>query len=817
MMNIDRDDAPAASAGGPSGDDSGGSSSRDLLQQIHSVASQIASDAAERADHITATHTDSTTQDGASLSAIPGNPAAVRSASAKELTQITTDYDTLTLRAPRYEVGTRVSVAAEQQTGESVWVTAVVYDTQETNGGTVVFMREVEGREEELKPVTVPHRTKPPPQYNQDLRMGGKTFRWGKKSDQREGGAVVGTTTKPQKSAAVSACDEGESKRRRVALESAAAAAGGGSVDVCGPAEGTSRPMNTPKKPYGRPSLSGLPEEVFSPLGSFLSTIDNIRLSRVNRVTHEKATDKTFGVFRNFTMTRGEERIYDKIKTLQHLKHMGKIQTAFVDARVVPPVASKLLEANKDSLKKITLNVESWSRTPDAGPIVFSSLTDLDVRGLAGLDYLRRRRWIFPALTTLRVGTLHTDHTPHLVRLLETSPMIRRLEADSITFDNDDDQWAGFIPALAGCPHLTTLTGLQIKMDQFGRINQLKDTLSKHCNTQEPKCAPKRLGFVVVDAEIGVDYGLRVADMEGISEWVADGHCQLDWLPESGPMTIDCSTTAATAPPAPDGLYEEIATRLAANATHLRLKLGGTPLHESWRQKLIFTKAKKLEIKFTTKQGVSASGAVEDSIPEWLAERQGDGEGRRSTSRCFPAVKELLVFSFSLSLADVRAASSKLRPLVGGLGTLKGVRLYGVSSFAAACEFLSYLSVGQLDEVRISESGWRVVCEWPADAPASWGDRRPSIDRLTSSSLCSKAGVREFIKLALALRPVSVELEARLEESGLEGDSEADKLADLRSFADECARQTAPHYTVKKSECECGWYGFIFTLKLMFK
>ena len=570
----------------------------------------------------------------------------------------------------------------------------------------------------------------------------------------------------------------------------------------------------------------------------------------------------------------------------------GKMQTAFVDAKVVPFVVSELLEANKDSLKKITLNVDSWSRTPDAGPIVFSSATHLDIRGLAGLDYIRyvregsqrwrnrtaidllgrrvcvcrRRRWRFPALTTLRVGTLNIDHTPHLVCLLETSPMIRRLEADSITFD-DDYQWAGFTPALGGCPHLTTITGLQIKMEQFGRLNQLKDTLSKHWKTQEPKGAlnkkcigaqgglipphlfhagpPKRLGFVVADAEIGVDYGQQeAADMEAFSQWVADGHCQLDWLPESGPMTIDCSTTAATVPPAPDGLYGQIAKRLAANATHVRnwpdkggrpsdwttrafrlcvkvrLKLGGTALHESWRHKLIFTRAKKLEIKFTTKRGASASGAgvaLCRSVPEWLTERQGDGEGQQSTSRCFPSVKELLVFSFSLSLADLRAANSKLSPLLGGLRTLSGVRLYGVSSFAAACEFLCWLSVEQLDEVKISESGWRVVCEWPADAPATWGDCRPRINRLTSSSLCSKAGVSDFIKLSLALRPVGVEIEARLEESGLEGDSEADRLADLRSFADECARQVAPHYTVEKSECDRGWYGLTFTLKLMAK
>ncbi|CEM27202.1 unnamed protein product [Vitrella brassicaformis CCMP3155] len=123
-----------------------------------------------------------------------------------------------TLRAPRYKVGTRVSVAAEERRGDSVWVTAAVYDTKETDGGTVVFMREVEGREE-LEPVTVPHRTKPPPKHNQDLRMGGKTFSW-------KGKISAGTTTRAQDSTpVVAAGGEGEGKRRRVAFEPAAAAA----------------------------------------------------------------------------------------------------------------------------------------------------------------------------------------------------------------------------------------------------------------------------------------------------------------------------------------------------------------------------------------------------------------------------------------------------------------------------------------------------------------------------------------------------------------------------------------------------------------
>ena len=282
---------------------------------------------------------------------------------------------------------------------------------------------------------------------------------------------------------------------------------------------------------------------------------------------------------------------------------------------------------------------------------------------------------------------------------------------------------------------------------------------------------------------IGVDYGQQgAADIKAFSRWADDNKCQLGWRPSCGLTIIDCSNSDATAPPAPDGLYGEITRQLAANATHvrngpnkrrsasdgapcvcvcvcmsmqLRLKLGGTALHESWRHKLIFNKAKHLIVNI--KAGASASG-VADSIPRWLSEGQG------ATSRHFPAVEKLTVQSFSLSLADVRATSSKLRPFLGGMMTLKSVDLSDVSSFAAAHEFLCCLSVGELDEVEVAERDGCVVSEWSADAPDTLSrvGCRSLILRHTNTEylrLRSKAGVADFIKLALALRPVSVQLE----------------------------------------------------------
>jgi len=388
------------------------------------------------------------------------------------------------------------------------------------------------------------------------------------------------------------------------------------------------------------------------------------------------------------------------------------------------------------------------------------------------------------------------------VRLLRQSPKIERLEADwLIEFDND--QWAKFLDALAKCPFLTTVTGIGIGID-FGCLTQLKDTLNRHWSQPEKKEVPKKLDFVV-DASIGVDYGQQVAfTIEAFRRWADDVKCQLDWRPSCESLTIDCSNSDAIAPPAP-GLYGEITRQLVADATGIVLKLGGTALHDSWRDKLIFHKARRISI-FADED--ARTSALIDSIPTWLTERNG------ATSRCFPAVEQLTVRSSSLFLAELRAASSKLRPFLGRLTTLKRVDLDGVSSFAAASEPLSYFAVGELDEVECCEPIGCVVCERPADASGTLGDRCPRIHRLTSSHLRSKAGVAEFIKLALAVRPVSVELVAVLDESELEGKRKATKLADLRSFADECAMRVTPHYTVEKSECELvGWKKYCLGIK----
>ncbi|CEM38975.1 unnamed protein product [Vitrella brassicaformis CCMP3155] len=114
-------------------------------------------------------------------------------------------------------------------------------------------------------------------------------------------------------------------------------------------------------------------------------------------------------------------------------------------------------------------------------------------------DYaVNDRRWTFPEPTTLLVDELCMGAAVDVVRLLTTSPKIKWLESSSIFFD--DAQWPRFTAVLGRCPCLTTITGLQIKMDQvgcreglmikidqFGRISELKSALNSHWDTPETK------------------------------------------------------------------------------------------------------------------------------------------------------------------------------------------------------------------------------------------------------------------------------------------------------------------------------------------
>jgi len=258
-----------------------------------------------------------------------------------------------------------------------------------------------------------------------------KTFRWLYNVND-VGSSVSESSGETDRAAHQSkAVSVGDGKRSRVGTSSPAAAAaaaassdGGCLIGVSGaPAATQQRGANT--KNYGRPCLPGLPEGVMGHMGSFLTTMMATRLTRVNKETHQKATDETFGLFRYFAMTADETSNYEKIKKLEQMKHLGKIRTAYVDAPTVVPCVAECLEASRSTLTQLHVpdtshpSASTNARAPGV-PIDFPKLKELDVKSSLWLRYMSKRRWSVPALTSLRVGStsqydrvVGVPHAPH--------------------------------------------------------------------------------------------------------------------------------------------------------------------------------------------------------------------------------------------------------------------------------------------------------------------------------------------------------------------------------------------------------------------
>mmetsp|Transcript_29823 Transcript_29823/g.86485 ORF Transcript_29823/g.86485 Transcript_29823/m.86485 type:complete len:353 (-) Transcript_29823:1256-2314(-) len=334
---------------------------------------------------------------------------------------------------------------------------------------------------------------------------------------------------------------------------------------------------------------------------------------------------------------------------------------------------------------------------------------------------------------------------------------------------------------------------MTIRMDQFvPRLNDLKQALNPLWSKPENKDVPKKLGFVVRDATIGVDFGQGAVDGEAMSKWAAEVNCELEWRPEDvtsefeESLLIDCSSEAANAPHAPGGFYADSARQLARKAPSVEVKLGGTALHSSWRDTLVFPRASTLSIDF--EEGASGSAVVE-SIPEWLIDREG--EGQTAASRSFPHVELLKVHFSTLSLSDLPSAPSKLSRFIGGLTGVKRVRFYFLPSLAVGCELLSYLSGRQLakvDFVRPLEMDL-----WPRIVRPVWALRAPPIEHLTSPRLGSTTAVMAFLQLVSTLRPAKVDLSATLPAGELGGG--------LRLFAWSCFERVQTSYNMARAEC----------------
>ncbi|CEL99894.1 unnamed protein product [Vitrella brassicaformis CCMP3155] len=293
-----------------------------------------------------------------------------------------------------------------------------------------------------------------------------------------------------------------------------------------------------------------------------------------------------------------------------------------------------------------------------------------------------------------------------------------------------------------------------------------------------------RHGFCSIRPDYAQDWAYPWAIRE-FSKWAAQVKCELEWRPFEGQLIIDCSSDAANARTAPDGLYGDIATQLAARAERVTLKLGGTPLHESWGDKLVFNNAKTLE--FHPKEGANTL-EVEQSIPEWLTGRGGE------KGVPFPAVTRLDADIRSFSLTEC----SKLSSLMRGLTTLKEVRFPNrLPSFAVGCELLFCISV-ELEMV------WFDFPFHNHDPPAP-GGCPPCIEVVHSCRLRSKADVQQLTQLVLLKRPASVDLTINVPWTEFESRDDKGRSAEARSWF----KPLDAYYTARDNSGVRCYFGYV--------
>ncbi|CEM01698.1 unnamed protein product [Vitrella brassicaformis CCMP3155] len=209
----------------------------------------------------------------------------------------------------------------------------------------------------------------------------------------------------------------------------------GGSVDVCGGAAATRRPMKTPKR-YGRPSLlvcqrtssatwppSSLPRRLFV-------------WPRSTRIPARRPPHQTLGMSRHFTMTSDEEETYRKVKGVRKMQHMGKIQTAHIESSCVPACVSRCLEASRLTLTRLTVIAPDRPRSAPPAPIDmrrpalpthFPHIAHMTIQSVACLSHIRYCRWSFPYMRALQVGSIDESAYPK-TELLDAMPIIERLE-----------------------------------------------------------------------------------------------------------------------------------------------------------------------------------------------------------------------------------------------------------------------------------------------------------------------------------------------------------------------------------------------------
>lgn len=152
----------------------------------------------------------------------------------------------------------------------------------------------------------------------------------------------------------------------------------------------------------------------------------------------------------------------------------------------------------------------------------------------------------------------------------------------------------------------------------------------------------------------------------------------------------------------------------------VQLSIGGTALDVSWKDKLVFPRAKNLRM-YQFGESIPVAEAIK-SIPDWLIETEEDGSNAHMPAMetffglcvclhgraippplcVFPTAGTIgFIFSHQTShrpSADLPAAPNKLSQLIGGFRRLRAVLLVS-SSLNTILDFVSYMKAPHVDEV----------------------------------------------------------------------------------------------------------------------
>ncbi|CEM09964.1 unnamed protein product [Vitrella brassicaformis CCMP3155] len=561
-----------------------------------------------------------------------------------------------------------------------------------------------------------------------------------------------------------------DSKRARLDGHSdhpaAAAASGGG---VSGVSEQDEQSQNEQHHNHQQQVVCGaclcsLEGPLVCEMAYFLTTIEATVLCLLNKdinskadytantstTTEGKTDDAPFGIYRNLTIAKEECETWANLNQPTRARLQNKLGNV-TTARIAWPIddlprrgrssgrsGGRLvvgcLAASKSSLEELHITGSGrYGSNPDRLPdVVFPKLRLLDT-SFGCRSYFRESNWTFPSLVDLRVSTTTDRSLPDVTHIVRSAPQLRTLTTANNSWDKIDGRgsdWCEFASALGQCPHLTTIRGLAI-----GGIRGLPDlqkALDTHWGKEENRGVKKTIEFQYDNPTISCTFGDETRPLHTFLTWARRVGVSIEWRHGGngtvGCIRMDCSKGASSsmAPPAVRGPVADVVKQMASQTEIVDLYLGGSRLHDSWKDLLHFPAADMLSIVDT-----ADPQEVIESIPKWLLEVDEAGNNVRLPKIDYLDTSMGFVGDEDAPPAEawhLPAAPNALTTLLGSLRMVTSV-CFNTSSLSAVCESLPHISVDKLDtlEVRVGSH----LTALPAPTPQY---TLPSVHRLVVST-----------------------------------------------------------------------------------